>query len=151
MNIRKKRQEALLLIIKDEAISTQDELIVRLREKGFDVTQATVSRDIKDTKIIKVQGPMGKSVYSPPAAGAQPFVSKYQSILSDAACNVDYAGYTCVIKCFSGMANAACAAIDSMHWDGVVGTLAGDDTIFVLCRTEAKAENLKDSIEKLID
>ena len=151
MNIRKKRQNLILELINKEAIPTQEELLKKLKESGFGVTQATISRDIKDLKLIKKVGQNGRSRYAINQSATDDYLSKYYSILSGAVLSVDYAMNTSVIKCYAGMAMAACAAIDSMEWDGVVGTLAGDDTIFVLCRTEQAAKQLKESVEKMIN
>ncbi len=151
LNIRKKRQNLIVELINKEVISTQEELLKKLKENDFDVTQATVSRDIKELKLIKKVGQNGRSRYAINQSDTDDFLAKYFSILSGAVLSVDYAVNTTVIKCFAGMANAACAAIDSMDWQGVVGTLAGDDTIFVLCRSEQDARQLKESVEKMIN
>ncbi len=139
MNIRKSRQQAIVSLISEEQISTQDELIGKLKAKGFDATQATISRDIKELKLVKKIGTSGKSAYSLGTTEREKIASKYNAILSEALAGADYALNTCVIKTHVGMANAACASIDAMHWDGVLGTIAGDDTIFVLCRSEEHA------------
>ncbi|MFY9197692.1 MAG: arginine repressor [Acutalibacteraceae bacterium] len=151
MNPRKKRQNLIIELINKETISTQEELLIKLKESGIDVTQATVSRDIKDLKLIKKVGQDGRSKYAINQTVTDDYLVKYYSILSGAVISVDYAVNTSVIKCYAGMAMAACAAIDSMEWEGVVGTLAGDDTIFVLCRTEQAAKQLKESVEKMIN
>ena len=151
MNPRKKRQNLIIELINKETISTQEELLIKLKESGIDVTQATVSRDIKDLKLIKKVGQDGRSKYAINQTVTDDYMVKYYSILSGAVISVDYAVNTSVIKCYAGMAMAACAAIDSMEWEGVVGTLAGDDTIFVLCRTEQAAKQLKESVEKMIN
>ncbi|NLL02972.1 MAG: arginine repressor [Clostridiales bacterium] len=151
MNPRKKRQNLIIELINKETISTQEELLIKLKESGIDVTQATVSRDIKDLKLIKKVGQDGRSKYAINQTVTDDYLVKYYTILSGAVISVDYAVNTSVIKCYAGMAMAACAAIDSMEWEGVVGTLAGDDTIFVLCRTEQAAKQLKESVEKMIN
>ncbi|MEG0979963.1 MAG: arginine repressor [Oscillospiraceae bacterium] len=151
MNIRKRRQNLIIELINKDVISTQEELLKKLKENDYDVTQATVSRDIKELKLIKKVGQNGRSRYAINQSETDDFLSKYFSILSGSVLSVDYAVNTSVIKCYAGMANAACAAIDSMDWEGVVGTLAGDDTIFVICRNEDAAKQLKESIEKMIN
>ena len=142
MNIRKQRQEAILELIKEEPISTQDELISKLRDKSFEVTQATISRDIKELKLVKKIGANGKSAYAVSEAAAERLAPKYNAIFIESILSADYALNTCVVKTHTGMANAACAALDAAANDSVVGTIAGDDTIFVLCRTEAAAAEL---------
>ena len=151
MNIRKSRHDCIISLIEKNPISTQDELIDKLREHGFDVTQATISRDIKELKLIKKIGTDGKSVYSTSTSLTDVLSTKYNAIFSSTVISVDYAINTCVIKTHVGMANAACAAIDAMHWDGVLGTLAGDDTIFVLCRDESNTANFCDSVKALVN
>lgn len=151
MNVRKRRQNLIIELINKEIISTQEELLMKLKENGYDVTQATISRDIKELKLVKKVGQNGRSRYAINKSVTDDYLSKFYSILSGSILSVDYAMNTTVVKCFAGMANAACASIDSMEWDGVVGTLAGDDTIFVLCKTEQSAKQLKESIEKLIN
>jgi len=150
MSVRKDRQNTIIRLIGEKPISTQDELIQELRAHGFDVTQATISRDIKELKLIKKVGAGGKSVYSINKADSDLFQAKYNSILSGALLSADYAQNICVVKTHVGMANAACAALDAMDWDGIVGTLAGDDTIFVCCRTEEKAKELSSTFSGMI-
>lgn len=150
MNARKDRQNQILTLIANEPIATQDELILKLREHGYEVTQATISRDIKELKLIKQVGTDGKSTYSAGTREADAFPNGAESILPGAITSTDYALNTCVIRTHAGMANAVGAALDSMNWDGILGTIAGDDTVFVLCRTETKARNFRDAINTLI-
>lgn len=150
MNARKDRQNQILALIEQESIGTQDELIAKLREHGYEVTQATVSRDIKELKLVKQIGPEGKSIYAVGNRDRDGFQGAAGNLLPGAVISTDYAMNTCVIKTHAGMANAVCASIDSMNWDGILGTIAGDDTIFVLCRTETKARNFRDTIDTLI-
>ncbi len=150
MSIRKDRQEMILQLIEQEPIATQDELMLKLGEHGFEVTQATVSRDIKDLKLVKQIGTDGKSVYGVGTAGKAAYPNGADSLLSSAVVSTDYALNTCVIRTHAGMAGAVCASLDAMDWDGLLGTIAGDDTIFALCRTEAKARNFRDTINTMI-
>ncbi len=140
MNARKERQAHILKLITDCQISTQDELIRHLTEDGMQVTQATISRDLKELKLVKKVGSDGKSYYSIGTTDRELHQERYDSILAGAVLSVDYALNTCVVKTHVGMASAAGAALDALDFKGVVGTLAGDDTIFVLCRTEERAE-----------
>ncbi len=151
MNIRKVRQNKIISLIEEFPISTQDELIEKLREYDFEVTQATISRDIKELKLIKKIGPSGKSIYTVSKNDNEALLSKYQAIFEGTVISVDYAINTCVVKTHIGMANAACAAIDAMKWEGVIGTIAGDDTIFVLCRTEENAAAFCRAVKDIID
>lgn len=150
MNVRKDRQSTIIRLIEEESISTQDELILKLREHGYDVTQATISRDIKELKLIKKIGSGGKSVYSVNNADPDTSLSKFNTILESAVQSVDYAQNIGVIKTHVGMANAVCASLDAMNWDGMVGTLAGDDTIFIVFRDLENAKNFCESIQHMI-
>ncbi len=146
--MKKARHEAILDLIEKEEIGTQDLLMVRLNEMGYAVTQATISRDIKALKLIKSPANNGQYKYVYVSSEPEDRTQKYQSIIGHAVISVDYAGNMAVIKCYAGMAQAACAAVDSLISDKVVGTLAGDDTIFALCRDEAAAGDFKKKIEK---
>ena len=147
--MKKNRHEAILSLIAQQDIGTQEELMQNLNELGYKVTQATVSRDIKYLKLIKTPVASGQYKYSYVNNEAEDFSGKYYSILSHSVTSVDYAGNMAVVKCYAGMANAACAAMDNLEIENIVGTLAGDDTIFVLCRDERSAGEFKDYIEKV--
>ena len=148
--MKRKRHALILELIQQYEITTQDELLAKLRENGFEVTQATVSRDIKELRLVKAMSPSGQYRYMAGAAQGDEYLAKFYTIFSGAVISVDYAGNTCVVKCYAGMAQAACAAIDAMHFEGIVGTLAGDDTIFVLCRTPELTQQLKSSLDKML-
>ena len=122
----------------------------KLNDLGYKVTQATVSRDIKYLKLIKTPVASGQYKYSYVNNEAEDFSGKYYSILSHSVTSVDYAGNMAVVKCYAGMANAACAAMDNLEIENIVGTLAGDDTIFVLCRDEQSAGSFKEYIDKVV-
>ncbi len=146
------RHEKILDIIKEKDIFTQDGILEELSNSGYEVTQATISRDIKKLGLIKILTSQGKYKYTTHDLGIKPNVkSKIRSIFAESVISIDYALNTVVLKCHVGMANAACAAFDLMEWDGVVGTLAGDDTIFILMRTEEKCELFSKELLKLID
>jgi len=149
--LKKKRLEAILDIIGGGAVGTQDELLEKLSERGLSVTQATVSRDIKELRIVKSMDASGQYRYAvSDQDDAQRLGDKLRSIFEHSVKEADYAGNMLVIRCYTGMANAACAAFDSMKWEGVVGTLAGDDTVFVLCRTEQLAVRMRDTINAIL-
>lgn len=147
--MKKNRHEAILSLIAQQNIGTQEELMQKLNDLGYKVTQATVSRDIKYLKLIKTPVSSGQYKYSYVNNESEDFSGKYYSILSHSVTSVDYAGNMAVVKCYAGMANAACAAMDNLEIENIVGTLAGDDTIFVLCRDEKSAGEFKDYIEKI--
>ena len=148
--MKTKRHAKILEIIHSTPVDTQDELLKRLRECGFDVTQATVSRDIKELRLIKTLDSDGRYRYSTVKQENDHISSKFHSLFSDAVVGVDYAGNIVVIKCFVGMAQAVCAAMDSLHWDNVVGTLAGDDTFLSITKNEAQSVELVTELKKLI-
>lgn len=134
--MKKERHTLILRLIADYEVHTQDELQRLLTENGVNVTQATLSRDIHELKLTKQH--VGSSIrYVRPDAPAA-----MDGIMKEAVIRSDYAGHMTVIHCRPGMAQAACAAFDAMKKDGVVGTIAGDDTIFVLMREESQAEML---------
>ncbi len=138
--MKKNRHEAILSLVEREDISTQEELMNRLNELGYSVTQATVSRDIKALKLIKSSADNGGYKYSAAKSETEDMSQKYLSILSHSVTGTDYAGNMVVVKCISGMAGAACEAIDNLAELSVVGTLAGDNTLFALCRNEEAAK-----------
>ncbi|MBP9989501.1 MAG: arginine repressor [Ruminococcus sp.] len=148
--MKKKRHSLILKLIETYVIGTQEEMLQKLKENGFDSTQATVSRDIKELRLVKQMDKDGNYRYVAGKSETEEYLSKFNAIFSHSVLSSDYAGNTVVIKCYPGMAQAACATFDNMKWEGLVGTLAGDDTIFALCRTEALAHELKDSIDNLV-
>ncbi len=148
--MKKKRLELILKTIEQQDIATQEELLVALKAHGLDVTQATVSRDIKELGLVKSMGRNGKYRYTAPKASNTDAVKNFHNIIAPSVLWVDYAMNTVVIKCYPGMAQAVCAAIDTMELNGVVGTLAGDDTIFVLCRSEELAVEFMHDVRNMI-
>ena len=148
--MKTRRHAKILELIRERDIETQDELLRHLREAGFDVTQATVSLDIKELRLIKSLSGSGRYKYSTGSDGSADMSSKFHSLFTDSALSVDYAMNMLVIKCMNGMAQAVCASMDAMYWKDFVGTLAGEDTILVVCRTEAAARKAMEELQKLI-
>ena len=146
--MKTKRLAKILELIQAKPIDTQEELLKALREHGFDVTQATVSRDIKELRLVKALDGEGNYRYTAVHQDAGGVPSKFRSIFSEAVVSIDYAKNLLVIKCFSGMAQAACAAMDTMQWEGMVGTIAGDDTILAAMRSENAAISLMGELKK---
>ena len=144
------RQKQILALISEHEITTQEELIERLRENGFNVTQATVSRDIKQLKLIKIAGDNDTYKYAVSSEGSQSANAKYTNLLTETVTEIDYAGHIIVVKTFNGMAMAAGAAIDAMKWNGVMGCIAGDDTIFIAVRSEAFAKEISERLQTII-
>ena len=151
LSMKNERQLKILEIIDTNDISTQDELSLVLKKEGLDATQATLSRDIKELQLVKTMSKNGVYKYTRHKSESYSVISdKFKTIFSDATIAIDFAGNITVIKCHTGMANAACTAIDHMKIDDVVGTIAGDDTIFILLRSPEKAAELADKLNKLV-
>lgn len=133
------RHSKILEIISENNIQTQEELIAGLSKEGFSVTQATVSRDIRELKLVKVS--MGGNEYKYATSSHEDIKisAKYRNILKETMLSVDYACNTVVVKTYPGMAQAAAAAIDNMDMDEIVGSVAGDDTILIVMRTNESA------------
>ena len=138
--MKSKRQARILELIEEKNLETQEQLLAELEVSGFSTTQATVSRDIKDLRIIKELGPGGAYRYSRAPMQAEPtFTAKLNNIFRQCVIKYDHAQNIVVIKTMPGLANAACSALDAMDWDSIVGTIAGDDTAFILMRDASAA------------
>ena len=146
--MKKRRHELILKLIKENVISTQEELLEKLVENGFAVTQATVSRDINELHLVKVQTKQGQK-YAINEQNSN-HINKFHTIFAQSVISVDFGGNICCIKCFAGTANAAAATIDALNYPEVVGTLAGDDTLFILLKTETAASDFKNKIEEFL-
>ncbi|WP_062198491.1 transcriptional regulator AhrC/ArgR [Massilibacterium senegalense] len=127
-------------IISNFDIETQDELVARLKEAGYNVTQATVSRDIKELHLVKVPMIDGRYKYSLPSDQRFNPLQKLKRALMDAFVHIDQAKNLLVMKTLPGNANAIGALIDNLDWDEVLGTICGDDTILIICREEETTE-----------
>lgn len=149
--MKTKRHAKILELIQQYTIDTQDELLRRLRQENYNVTQATVSRDIKELRLVKTLSSDGKYRYSTGKNNETDISGKFHNLFSDSVHAIDYAGNMVVVKCYVGMAQAVCAALDSLQWEGTVGTLAGDDTIFILTRSEHTAVELVAELKKLLN
>jgi transcriptional regulator of arginine metabolism len=127
-------------IINQRDIETQDELVEALRESGFQVTQATVSRDIKELVLIKVPTDEGDYKYSMPTDQRYNPVIKLKRALVDNFVHIDHTGNLVVMKCLPGTANSVAVLLDNMEWNQIMGTICGDDTILMICRIEEDSE-----------
>lgn len=149
--MRNKRHEAILTLIKENSIETQQDLTVALASVGFDVTQATVSRDIKELRLLKRLNGDGRYVYTPHPSGSSDGVSdKMSIILKQSIVSADYALNTIVIKTLAGMAQGAASVLDAMQFPESLGTIAGDDTIFVTARSEDAAQKLCKKLKNMV-
>ena len=142
-----KRQEAILELVKKYEIETQEELAEKLVSAGFAVTQATISRDIRELKLTKIQRG-AKQVYAALTENKYSNSNKYIDILKHSFVSMDMAQNILVIKTASGTAMALATALDSLHWDEIVGTIAGDDTVMCAIRT---VEDTKKLMKRLGD
>lgn len=148
--MRNKRHTAILTLIKEKSIETQQELTSYLATMGFEVTQATVSRDIKELRLVKRRNDDGRYVYAPHSEEGNTGVSdKMSLILQKSITSVDYALNTIVIKTLAGMAQGAASVLDAMQFSECLGTIAGDDTIFVITRSEDAAQKLCKELRNL--
>lgn len=144
------RRAKLLEIISDNVIQTQEELADRLIEAGFNATQATVSRDIKQLNIIKIPLGDGRQKYAVHKGFSEDIDEKYASVMRAGFKSVDMAQNILVIKTISGMAMAVAAAIDEMDFPQIVGSIAGDDTVMCAVRTVEETSRLMEEIKKLM-
>lgn len=133
--MKRQRHRMILEIIENQAIETQEALSEALRKYGFDVTQATVSRDIKELRLFKVMGDDGVYRYAVAERSEQGLTERLRRVFAETVQSVDYACNQIVIKTLPGGAHAAAEMVDTMRWKEVVGTLAGDNTILVILHT----------------
>jgi transcriptional regulator of arginine metabolism len=150
--MKSKRQKKILEFIKEFDIDTQDELVKRLRDSGFNVTQATVSRDIKELGLIKIATENNTYKYY---AGTEPKLNlnanRLKKLLQDSATSIDHSGNLIVIKTLPGNANAIASCIDHIHWPEVIGTIAGDDTILLVIKPLDAVSKALDNLYKLLE
>ncbi|CAG9623185.1 transcriptional regulator AhrC/ArgR [Sutcliffiella rhizosphaerae] len=137
-------------LITNNEIETQDELVDRLKNLGFNVTQATVSRDIKELHLVKVPLLDGRYKYSLPADQRFNPLQKLKRSLMDAFVKIDVAGHMIVMKTMPGNANAIGVLIDNLDWQEILGTICGDDTCLIICRTPEEANGLSDKFINML-
>lgn len=144
------RQSMISKIIAEQEIETQGQLLKALEERGVKSTQATLSRDLRDMRLVKELGPNGNYRYVEPARnGSDDYDQRLKKILRESVVSYDYAQNLLIIKTLPGLASAACSAIDGMEISGLAGTLAGDDTAFLALKDNAAALELYHKIEQL--
>lgn len=145
------RQEKILEIIAGQSIETQEQLLQELQRAGINGTQATISRDIKELRIVKELTPDGTYRYAASRAeSAVTFSARLHAIFRECVSSCDHAQNLVVIKTMPGLANAACSAVETMNLGTIVGTLAGDDTALIILRDSSAAAALASEIGKLI-
>lgn len=145
-----KRHSKIIEIIKENDIETQDEIAQKLREAGFNVTQATISRDIRELKLTKMSMENGRQKYIVMASDDFEISEKLIRIFRDGVASIDYAQNIIVIKTLNGMAMAVAAVLDAMNNHEIIGSIAGDDTIFCVVKSEQKAVKIIGRLKDLI-
>jgi len=144
------RHNLILEIIEDKDIETQEELAEELKNHGVKVTQATVSRDIKELRLLKVLSENGGYKYATVERAEKGLNDRFIRILTESIISMECVGNLMVIKTLSASANAACEAIDSMKWSEVMGTIAGDNTLLIITRSEEAVETMMTRFNSLI-
>lgn len=137
-------------IIGNNDVETQDDLVHKLRNSGFNVTQATVSRDIKELHLVKVPMIDGRYKYSLPSDQRFNPLQKLKRALVDSFISIDHTANMIVIKTLPGNANAVGALIDNLDWEEIMGTICGDDTILIICRSEKDPADLTDKFLEML-
>lgn len=146
------RQRKILELIKEHDVETQEDLVKKLRENGFDVTQATVSRDIKELSLIKIA--TDKNTYKYSVASEPRYnlnVDRLSKLLKDSAISIDYSDNLIVVKTLPGVANAIASCIDHIQWPEIIGTIAGDDTILLIVKPKEAVGKYLETLNKLLE
>lgn len=149
--MKTKRQRKIIELITDYNIETQEELANLLIENGFAVTQATVSRDIRELNLTKIPVNGGGQKYVVPAHGTMTSGSKYKRVLSDGVLSMETAGNILVLKTVAGMAMAVGAAVDAIQMKEIIGCIAGDDTVMCVVKDAEQSETIKTDLENFIE
>lgn len=144
------RQEKIVALVSKYEIETQESLICMLRKEGYDVTQATVSRDIRELKLTKVLTSRGSYRYVLPSKNEQQESFKFNTALVESIRNVDFACNIVVLKTYPGMANAVATGLDSIESPDILGCVAGDDTIIVIAQNNDKAKDISEKIRTML-
>lgn len=148
--MKRERQNRILELIEEKEIETQEELVEILKSEGFNITQATVSRDINELQLSKLPCGNGKRKFAPHISGDVHLNNKYIRVLRDGFMSMDNAQNILVIKTVSGMAMAVAASLDALHMKEVVGSIAGDDTIMMAIRTTDEVKRVMDKIREFL-
>ena len=146
------RQKLIKDIIKKNSIKTQDSLLEHLREAGINATQATLSRDIKELQIVKISDQQGDTKYACSSSLSGDASSyRFKNVLMDAVRSITPAENIVVIKSFPGMGSAVGASIDMLHDEQIVGSLAGDDTVFIVMKTKEEAKIFSEELKSILE
>jgi transcriptional regulator of arginine metabolism len=149
--MKSRRQARIIELINEYPIETQEELIQRLRSSGFNVTQATVSRDIKELRLLKSLSADGKYRYTTINKGSTDVKNNVQGFFKSSVVSIKAAQNIIVVKTLSGMAQAVCASFDNVGYNEVLGTIAGDDTIFIVCSDLDTTQDLFLNLKKYME
>ena len=149
--MKTKRQTKILELIQKHDIETQEELSAYLTKDGYQVTQATVSRDIRELKLTKIAMDNGRQRYAVLSDADTGMAERLVRVLREGFVSMDYAGNILVIKTVSGMASAVGAAVDAIKLSEIIGSIAGDDTLICVIRTEEDAVNIMNKLRKLVE
>lgn len=149
--MKSKRQDKILELITEFEIETQEELIFYLNKYGFETTQATISRDIRELKLTKIIGSTGNYRYATHdrVANSAP-APKFTGVLVDSIIKVTYANNIIVLKTFPGLANAIGSGIDAIHSPEILGCVAGDDTVIIVLTSEDAAKNVSEKLKQMM-
>ncbi|MBR0596380.1 arginine repressor [Sinanaerobacter chloroacetimidivorans] len=148
--MRYSRQNKILDIINTHEVETQERLVSLLRKSGYKVTQATISRDIKELQLVKTLSPSGKYKYTVGVSVDQPVSDRFIKIFKETIQSVSSSGNIIVVKTLSGCASAAAEAIDSLNFPNVIGSLAGDNTIFLVANDPSNVPALMNKFNEMI-
>lgn len=148
--MKNKRQIEILRIISEQEIETQEEILSQLSERGYTATQATVSRDIKELNLVKVNGQKKKTKYAQLTGKTLTIPEQLLPVFAHGFVSADYANNLVIVKTLPGMAQAVASAIDSLELSETLGTIAGDDALLMVCRTEEYAGTVVDMLKNLV-
>ncbi len=148
--MKSRRQEIIINLVTKYEIDTQEELIGMLRREGYDVTQATVSRDIRELKLTKVPTGRGSYRYTVPPKESREPVFKFNNVLVESIKKVEFAGNIVVLKTFAGLAPAVATGLDAIESHDILGCVAGDDCIILVARTHDAAKDISERIKIML-
>ncbi len=148
--MKNKRHMRILELISQESVYTQEELADRLKQMGEDVTQATVSRDIKEMKLVKVADGSGRSRYAAVGDSGGGLSARLIRVFADTVLGIEHSHNIIMIRTLSGSANAAAEAVDALHWPEILGSIAGDNTFMVVVREQFSAAQVAEKLRALI-
>ncbi|HZJ83510.1 MAG TPA: arginine repressor [Clostridia bacterium] len=148
--MKNNRHSQILNIIENKDIETQEDLANELRKRGIEITQATVSRDIKQLRLVKVLASSGAYKYAYIDNSIPEMSQKLIRVFAESVTSIDFANNLIVIRTIAGSAQAAASAVDALNWEEIIGCIAGDDTIIVVVRENEKVEEIIQRFKQII-